>query len=163
MNAVPCDIDGKRVSLLWAGPDRAPDIAQVHAKLFTPAWDEKALHALLDHPAATSFVATLATPSQVIGFIIGQIAADESEILTIGVDPAHQKRGIGKLLVEGLLRAVRRAEVRRVFLEVATDNSAALNLYSKQGFVPSGVRKAYYARPGKEAIDAVTMARNLTT
>lgn len=155
-------IDGKRVSLLWAGSDRAADISRIHAKIFTPAWDEKAVHGLLDHPAATAFVATLAVPSDVIGFIIGQIAADESEILTIGVDPAHRRHGVGKLLVEGLLRAVARAEVRRVFLEVATDNAAALHLYSKIGFVPSGVRKDYYARPGSPPVDAVTMARNLT-
>jgi ribosomal-protein-alanine N-acetyltransferase len=155
-------IDGKRVSLLWAGPERAADIAALHAKIFSPAWDTKAVHGLLDHPAATAFVATLAVPSEVIGFIIGQIAADESEILTIGVDPAHRKRGVGKLLVEGLVRAVGRAEVRRVFLEVATDNSAALHLYSKMGFVPAGVRKGYYTRPGSPPVDAVTMARTLT-
>ncbi|MGE5267379.1 MAG: GNAT family N-acetyltransferase [Deltaproteobacteria bacterium] len=155
-------IDGKRVSLLWAGPERAADIAGLHAKMFYPPWDAKAVHGLLDHPASTAFVATLAVPSEVIGFIIGHIAADESEILTFGVDPAHRKHGVGKLLAEGLLRAVGRAEVRRVFLEVATDNSAALHLYSKLGFVPAGVRKAYYTRPGSAPVDAVTMARTLT-
>lgn len=155
-------IDEKRVSLLWAGPERAADIARVHARIFSPAWDEKSVHGLLDHPAATAFVATLAVPTEVIGFIIGQIAADESEILTVGVDPAYRKHGVGKLLAEGLMRAVGRAEVRRVYLEVATDNAAALHLYSKLGFVPAGVRKAYYTRPGSAPVDAVTMARALT-
>jgi len=64
--------------------------------------------------------------------------------------------------VEGLVRAVQRAEVRRMFLDVATDNPAALHLYSKMGFTPSGVRKGYYARPGAAAVDAVTMARTLS-
>jgi [ribosomal protein S18]-alanine N-acetyltransferase len=154
---------GKRISLLWAGPERAAAIATVHAKLFNPAWDEANIRGLLDHPAATSFIATLGSPNDVIGFIIGQLAADESEIITIGVDPQYQKHGVGKLLVEGLVRAVQRAEVRRMFLDVATDNIAALHLYSKMGFSPSGVRKGYYARPGSTAVDAVTMARTLTT
>jgi ribosomal-protein-alanine N-acetyltransferase len=152
-------IDGKRVSLLWAGPERASGIADLHAKLFSEAWDTESVRKLLDHPAATSFVATLGDPNDIIGFIIGQIAADESEILTVGVVPAHQKRGIGKLLVEGLMRAVQRAEVRRMYLEVATDNAAALQMYSKLGFSPSGVRKGYYARPGAASVDAVTMSR----
>ncbi len=162
MTAAAREIDGKRVSLLWAGPERASGIAAVHAKLFNPPWDEANVRGLLDHPAATSFVATLGSPNDVIGFIIGQIAADESEILSIGVDPAHQKHGVGRLLVEGLVRAVQRAEVRRMYLDVATDNTAALHLYSKTGFTPAGVRKGYYARPGATAVDAVTMARALT-
>jgi ribosomal-protein-alanine N-acetyltransferase len=155
-------LDGKRVSLLWAGPERAAEITRVHAKVFLPAWDEASILKILDHPAATSFVATLGGPTDVIGFIIGQIAADESEILTIGVDPERQRHGVGKLLVQGLMRAVQRAEVRRMFLDVATDNMPALTLYSKMGFVPAGVRTAYYQRPGAPPVDAVTMARTVT-
>lgn len=154
--------EGKRVSLLWAGPERAAAIAGVHAKLFNPAWDEANVRGLLDHPAATSFIATLGSPNDVIGFIIGQFAADEFEILTIGVAPDFQRHGVGKMLVEGLVRAVQRAEVRRMFLDVATDNTAALHLYSKMGFTPSGVRKDYYIRPGSTPVDAVTMSRTLT-
>jgi ribosomal-protein-alanine N-acetyltransferase len=66
------------------------------------------------------------------------------------------------MLVEGLVRAVQRAEVRRMFLDVATDNTAALHLYSKMGFTPSGVRKDYYIRAGSAPVDAVTMSRTLT-
>jgi len=152
-------VDGKRVSLLWAGPERAADIAVLHTRLFDPAWDEASIRRLLDHPASTSFVATLGAPTDVIGFVIGQIAADEAEILSLGVEQDRQRLGVGRLLVEGLARAVRRAEVRRVFLEVAADNSAALALYGSMGFEPNGRRKGYYARPGAAAVDAVTMSR----
>ena len=53
---------------------------------------------------------------------MGQLAADEAEILTIGVAKGWQKKGIGVRLVEGLARAVKRAEAKKLFLEVATDN-----------------------------------------
>ena len=154
-------LDGKRVSLLWAGPERAADIARLHGVLFDPAWDEASVRRALDHPAATSFVATLGGPSEVIGFIIGQIAADEAEILSIGVDPTRQRHGVGALLLAGLARAVQRAEVRRLYLEVAADNAAALALYTRGGFTATGLRKGYYARLGGTAVDAVTMARPL--
>jgi ribosomal-protein-alanine N-acetyltransferase len=154
-------LDGKRVSLLWAGPERAGDIARLHGVLFNPAWDEASVRRTLDHPAATSFVATLGGPSEVIGFIIGQIAADEAEILSIGVEPTRQRHGVGALLLTGLARAVQRAEVRRLFLEVAADNGAALALYTRGGFTATGLRKGYYARPGGTAVDAVTMSRPL--
>lgn len=161
MSSGPQMIDGKRVSLLWAGPDRASDIAQLHAQLFSPAWDEAGVRALLDHPAATSFVATLGQPTDVVGFVVAQLAADEAEILSVGVSLPFQRLGIGRMLVEGLSRALQRAEVRRLFLEVADDNISALALYSRLGFEPTGRRKAYYVRGGGVAVDAVTMARIL--
>jgi len=155
-------IDGKCVSLLWAGPDRAADIAQLHTQLFDAPWDEASVKRALDHPAATSFVATLGQPTDVVGFIIGQLAADEAEILSVGVSAPYQRLGVGRLLVEGLTRALLRADIRRLFLEVADDNVAALGLYGRLGFEPTGRRKGYYGRTGGPAVDAVTMARSLT-
>lgn len=149
----------KRLSLLWAGVERADDIAALHARLFDPPWDSDSLRGLLNHPAGTAFVATLAQPRNVVGFILGQLAGDEAEILTIGVHPDCQRLGIGRLLVDGLIRALQRAEAQRVFLEVAADNAAALGLYQSLGFTQVGTRKAYYARPAGPAVDAIMMAR----
>lgn len=162
MSGTAGGLDGKHVSLLWAGPDRAADIARLHVRLFEPSWDEGSIRRLLDHPASTAFVATLEKPDHVVGFVLGQIAADESEILSIGVDPGCQRSGLGERLVSSLMRAVARAEVRRIYLEVASDNDAALRLYAKSGFERTGRRAGYYARPGGPPADAVTMARTLT-
>ena len=57
-------------------------------------------------------------------------------------------------MVEGLVRAARRAEVKRLFLEVAADNDAAVALYEGLGFKIAGARKAYYQRAGGENVDA---------
>ena len=32
-------LDPRNLSLLWASPERVPDIAELHARLFDPAWD----------------------------------------------------------------------------------------------------------------------------
>ena len=153
--------DPKRVSLLWAGLDRADAVTSLHAKLFDPAWDEESIRKLLDHPAATSFVAFDGEAQEVVGFIMGQLAADEAEILSIGVAPDWQRAGLGRRLVDGLATAAKRAEARRLFLEVADDNQGALALYRAAGFSETGRRKAYYARNGGAAADAVTMALDL--
>jgi ribosomal-protein-alanine N-acetyltransferase len=92
------------------------------------------------------------------GFLIAQIAADEAEILSIGVAPEWQRRGIARYMVEGLVRAARRAEVRRLFLEVAVTNTAANRLYQSLGFEAVGRRKGYYQRPGADPVDAVVLA-----
>ena len=151
----------KHVSLLWASPERAEEIAALHAKIFEPAWSADSIKSLLEHPAATSLVAVAGEPKIAIGFIIGQLAADEAEILSIGVSPNWQRAGLGTRLLEGLARAARRGEAKRIFLEVAQDNAPAVALYQKLGFVEAGRRKRYYERPGSEAVDALTLVLTL--
>jgi ribosomal-protein-alanine N-acetyltransferase len=60
-----------------------------------------------------------------------------------------------------LSRAARRGDAKRIFLEVAEDNEAALALYRKLGFQEVGRRKRYYARRDGEPADALTMALTL--
>ncbi len=59
------------------------------------------------------------------------------------------------------MRAARRAEVKRLFLEVAADNDAAIALYEGLGFKIVGARKAYYQRAGGVNVDAVILALGL--
>jgi len=149
------------VSLLWASPDRVSEISALHGRLFDPAWDEDSILQLIEHPAAAAFVAQAREPKQLVGFVIGQIAADEAEILSLGVAPEWQRRGIARHMVEGLVRAARLAEVKRLFLEAAADNTAAIKLYKGLGFVAVGTRKDYYRRPTGQPVDAVVLALDL--
>jgi ribosomal-protein-alanine N-acetyltransferase len=158
MSAVDADFDPRDLSLLWASPDRADEIAALHRRLFDPPWDRIAIQSLLEHPAAAAFVAQVREPRALAGFIIGQIAADEAEILSIGVAPERQRQGIARTMIEGLVRAARRAEAKRLFLEVSAGNLAANRLYAGLGFEPVGRRKGYYRRPGGEPVDAVVLA-----
>lgn len=154
----PLALDARHVSLLWASPDRTADVAKLHAELFNPAWDEKAIQKLLEHPAAAALIATAGASREPAGFVIAQLAADEAEILSVGVGAQWQRQGLGRRLIEGLLRAARRAEARRLFLEVSIDNVAALRLYKSLDFRRVGVRPKYYKVPGHEPVDALILA-----
>jgi ribosomal-protein-alanine N-acetyltransferase len=87
--------------------------------------------------------------------LLGNDIEPEAEIHTIGVDPDYHRRGIGETLLLALL-----AEAGKrggpVFLEVRTDNAAAIALYEKHGFHIIGLRKRYYQPSGA---DAYTMRR----
>ena len=89
---------------------------------------------------------------QMAGFILCQVAGEESEVLTFCVRPAFRRHGIG----ESLLRHVQNNLPLRgvVHLEVAADNTAARGLYEKCGLAVINTRKDYYRREGKLA-DAV--------
>jgi len=151
-------LDPRNLSLLWATPERVADIAALHARLFNPAWDAESICRLIEHPAAAAFVAQVRDPKAIAGFVIGQIAADQAEIQSIGVAPEWQRRGIARQMVEGLIRAARRAEVARLFLEVAADNAAAIRLYEGLAFVVVARRKGYYARSGSQPVDALILS-----
>jgi len=87
---------------------------------------------------------------------LGRKPPYEYEIHTIGVDKTHQGEGIGRGLLDGLLDI---ASGGVVFLEVRTDNAAAIGLYESVGFAAVGVRKRYYRVSGA---DAYTMRREAT-
>jgi ribosomal-protein-alanine N-acetyltransferase len=161
MRPAEIPLDPRNLSLLWASPERSDEIAALHAQLFDPAWDAASITSSIEHPASASFIAQIRDPRVLAGFVIGRIAADEAEILSIGVAPEWQRRGIGRHMVEGLVRAARRAEVKRVFLEVASDNAAGGALYLSLGFRPAGGRKAYYTRPGGTTADALILTLDL--
>ena len=85
---------------------------------------------------------------------LGRTPPFEYEIHTIGVDPAYQRHGIGRAMMDRLLATIEPDGV--VFLEVRTDNEPALTLYRSLGFVTVGLRKRYYRASGA---DAYTMRR----
>ncbi|ODR11254.1 bifunctional tRNA (adenosine(37)-N6)-threonylcarbamoyltransferase complex dimerization subunit type 1 TsaB/ribosomal-protein-alanine acetyltransferase RimI [Mycolicibacillus koreensis] len=85
---------------------------------------------------------------------LGRTAPFEYEIHTIGVDPEHRGRGIGRRLLDELL-AFAGDDV--IFLEVRTDNEPAIALYRSVGFQTVGVRRRYYRASGA---DAYTMRRD---
>ena len=149
------------VSLLWAMPDDAAAIAALHARLFATPWDADAVRALIEHPAAVSLIAARAGRN-IVGFILAQIAADQAEILTVGVSPEDQNQGIGRQLVEGTVRAAARSEARRLFLDVAEGNAPARALYAACGFGEIGRRKDYYTLADGARDDALQLARDLT-
>ena len=101
---------------------------------------------------------TARTDDKLVGYAgiarLGLLPPHEYEVHTIGVDPAYQGQGIGRQLLDGLLEFARGGVV---YLEVRTDNAAAIALYRRAGFVEVGLRIRYYRVSGA---DAYTMRRD---
>ena len=134
-------------------PSDARLLAVLHASAFERPWDEAAFEALL----VTFNVFGLMLDGQ--GFILCRAVADEAEILTLAVAPLVRRNGVGRALVEAAARTASARGADSLFLEVASDNAAALGLYADTGFEPAGLRRGYYAGGS----DAVVMRRTLNT
>ncbi|EGT5712954.1 ribosomal-protein-alanine N-acetyltransferase [Cronobacter dublinensis subsp. dublinensis] len=90
-------------------------------------------------------------------FAITQVVLDEATLFNIAVDPAFQRRGLGRALLEHLIEALEQRDVLTLWLEVRASNYAARALYESLGFNEATVRRNYYPTPdGRE--DAIIMA-----
>jgi putative acetyltransferase len=79
--------------------------------------------------------------------------------LGMAVDEAYQGRGVGRALMAALVDlADNWYNLRRLQLEVYTDNEPAIRLYQRFGFVIEGTHRAFAYRLG-EFVDAYSMAR----
>ena len=89
---------------------------------------------------------------EVVGFIACAGQGDSWHILNVTVHPEHRRRGIGGLLVDGVISALDGRPYDRYTLEVRVSNDAAIRLYRQRGFVDCGVRPRYYSDNQEDAL-----------
>ena len=103
----------------------------------------------------------LASDGEMAAFAITQIVLDEATLFNIAVDPAYQRRGLGRALLEAVIDEVEKRGVSTLWLEVRASNAAAIALYESLGFNEATVRRNYYpTADGHE--DAIVMALPLS-
>ena len=144
-HAVPKSEDTS--SLLWAAPERAEEIAALHAKLFDPPWDANAIKSLLEHPAATSLIAVAGEPKARSASSSASSPPTRPRSSRSGSRRTGSAQASVRRLLEGLARAARRGEAKRIFLEVAEDNAAGCCALPQTGFCRGGTAQALLRAP----------------
>jgi ribosomal-protein-alanine N-acetyltransferase len=128
-------------------------------ELFGPeAWTADSYRAEVADTRSRYYVAVEDDDGALVGWGGVLVAADQAEILTVGVVPAAQRRGLARRMLAALYDEARRRGARELFLEVRVDNDAALALYESEDFARIGRRRGYYDH-GR--VDAVVMRREL--
>ena len=90
------------------------------------------------------------------GFAVWRNAVDECEIITIGVAPNARRNGIASAMLAIIENNIKNQGVKKIFLEVASNNIAGKKLYENNGYKVVGTRPKYY-----DGIDAILMAKDL--
>lgn len=92
------------------------------------------------------------------GFAVIYNTKVTTDLLTIGIDPEYQGRGLGRFLLRCALAEALHGGADECFLEVRVSNTRAQNLYRSLGFEQVGLRHGYYgADSSGPAEDAYTM------
>lgn len=95
--------------------------------------------------------------NRVIGFLEYEVLFDDAEIFMIAVHPDFQGKGLGRMLMDFCVKDLQREGVRSVYLDVAVNNTRALEFYRKYGFEVVYTRKEYY----KDGTDAYLMKKEI--
>jgi ribosomal-protein-alanine N-acetyltransferase len=130
-----------------------PGILAIEREVFSDPWPVSGFQAFLGELGLVSEF-----DGEVVGYIFARVAGGEAEILNLAVHRAHRSRGVGRSLLEEIVKRVARRGANLLFLEVRVSNVEAQNFYCKMGFKQVGRRPNYYVRPRE---DALILAREL--
>lgn len=135
----------------------------VHREDFIRPWSGGEFETLLSQPPVFGFGAWRVghRAEAPAGFVLARLAAGEGEILTIAVARAWRRHGLGRELMEAVLRHLHGERAEALFLEVDETNQPAIALYRRLGFDEVARRPAYYDQPGAAKTAALVMRRDL--
>ncbi|HVN93350.1 MAG TPA: ribosomal protein S18-alanine N-acetyltransferase [Terracidiphilus sp.] len=120
-----------------------------------PQWPESAYLNALNSEATLRRIALVAAGPQtdrVEGFAVASAVPPEAELELIAVAAGSQRRGLGRMLLDGLRQELRAAGAVEIALEVRASNHAALVFYRSAGFGEKGLRRGYYVDPIEDAV-----------
>ena len=117
---------------------------------FADPWSRGAFMELLDDPRVAFLVAEASGALR--GYVVAWFVLDEGEIGNLAVHGNARREGVGALLLDGAIAAVRKSRVEALYLEVRDSNAAARALYASRGFAEVGRRRDYYRRPKEDAL-----------
>ncbi|MFD6896720.1 mycothiol synthase [Rhodococcus sp. NPDC060086] len=142
----------------YRGPSDDPEFLRVNASAFEwhPEQGRMSASDVADRRAESWFdpeglflAFDVADPDRLLGFHWtkvhpgGPTEPSLGEVYVVGIDPAAQGRGLGRLLTLAGLHHLRERGLPTVLLYVEGDNTAALNTYGKLGFERFHVDVAY--------------------
>ncbi|MFX0573935.1 mycothiol synthase [Nocardia nepalensis] len=150
---VPEDI----VLRTYAGPADDAELLRVNNAAFAwhpeqSGWTERDIEVRRNEswfdPKGLFIAADPADPDRILGFHWTKVHYGENplgEVYVVGIDPAAQGRGLGRLLTLAGLRYLREKDLAEVLLYTEADNTAAVRTYTRLGFAPAHIDVAYSA------------------
>ena len=91
-------------------------------------------------------------PRKVVGYAAILCAADEGNLVSIGVHRDYRQMGIATELLDIAYEMAAGRGVASINLEVRESNHPAIRFYEKEGFVLTGRRPRFYRDPAEDAL-----------
>jgi ribosomal-protein-alanine N-acetyltransferase len=112
------------------------------ARCFTRAWGSQDFAYFLSHECRQAWgIFSADSPPRLAAYFLGLLVQGELDVISVATEPLARRQGLAARLIR---QACADPAVEKAFLEVDVGNTAAIALYRKLGFQPTGVRRGYY-------------------
>ncbi len=126
-------------------------IQEIESLSFTIPWSREAFVQELTANRFAHYI-TVRDNSRVAAYGGMWLILNEAHITNLAVHPEYRRKGIGKILIRGMIEYGISRKIDSFTLEVRASNHIALKLYEDLGFVKAGIRKGYYSDINEDAI-----------
>jgi len=133
-------------------------VLEIEKALFPiDAWTDALFLAELAEVAISRDVSVAILDSQLVGYASFRYVGKQGDVNTVAVASNQQGKGIGSALMDWLESQAVLRNVREIFLEVRSDNEAAIKMYATRGYERIDIRRNYYGN----TIDANIMRKRV--
>jgi len=126
------------------------ELMTIEKESFTLPWSRQSYQAELHNQYADYLVCDW--QGEVAAYAGMWTVFEEAHITNIAVSRKFRHQGMGRILMLEEEKIALAKKAIRILLEVRPSNLAALTMYNELGYVPTSVRKQYYADNQEDAI-----------
>ncbi len=120
-------------------------ITNLDATAFTPLW-RNSQNALESAYHSAGFADVVTYENKIVGYQISTRTSFGVHLARLAIHPQHQGNGLGRGLVDHLIRESHLAGQDRITVNTQSSNKTSLALYHKLGFTPTGEEYPVYTR-----------------
>lgn len=122
----------------------APILADIAQQAGAALWTKEQFEDEFYLTCAKIFLCVKEDKKEIFGFICFRIYQDEAELTNFAILPKEQNKHFGTKLLTFALKNLTGQGVKKITLEVSTQNEKAKKLYTNFGFKKVAIRKNFY-------------------
>ena len=126
------------------------EVSRIEQEVFSMPWSPEDFLEMVEADYAYYYVAE--EDGEIAGCCGIRNIAGEGEITNVVVAEKFRRRGIGRALMEYMLKEAPLHGIGDATLEVRVSNLPAISLYESLGFKGEGVRPNFYEKPKEDAL-----------
>lgn len=131
--------------------DDLDEIIRLENSCFATPWSKEAFEKEIVSNQLANYLVII-HDGEIAGYCGVWYIIDEGHITNIAISPKQRRKGLGKLLVEEMIRKASLHGIEHMTLEVRKSNQPAIGLYETIGFEVAGVRPKYYTDNQEDAL-----------
>jgi ribosomal-protein-alanine N-acetyltransferase len=127
-----------------------PAIMEIERSSFTTPWSDISFLSEIYKKNGISRIALY--EEKLIGYICVNYVLHEAHLLNLAVHEDFRRRGVGTILLNEILKELKKKGCVFMYLEVRVSNAGAQGFYEQFEFSAASRRKKYYANPDEDAL-----------